>query len=332
MSGNVTIKKFDMSDEQRWDNFVLTQAYNGTILQTRKFLNYHKEGKFIDNSLLVYKGENRLIAVIPACIVCEDGLKIFSSHSGTTFGGIIIDKDAYSISSVKSILESFEEYIRDNSFDQVILKQASDVFSKINNDLLYYFMFNFGYNHYDELSFCIDFKSMQTDVLGNMKSKTRNEYRFAVKSGLTFKKLDSECQIRDFYDILCKSLMKYDTKPVHTYDELIALKDVNLVNKVEFFGVFKDETMIAGSMVFLFDNVFHTQYLAADSDYLQLKPMNFLDGNLIEEAYNRKFEYFSFGISTEDHGKYLNESLAKFKEGFGTGYFINKTFVKNFQN
>lgn len=330
MSSSLTVKVYQDSDFDRWEKFVAEEAYNGTMLQSRSFLNYHKDGKFQDNSLLFIKGESTVVAVIPACVIMDNGKKIFSSHAGSTFGGIIISESALLISTVGNVIEAFEEYITANSFDEVILKQTSEVFSKGNSDLLYYFLFNKNYSNYDELSFCLDYSKVSGETIDIMKSKTRNEYRFAVKSGLSFRQLSSDEEVKIFYEILCKSLLKYDTKPVHTYEEILKLRDDNLKDKVEFYGVFKDEKMIAGSMVFIFPQVFHTQYLAADPDFLQFKPMNFLDENLIECGKNRNFGYFSFGISTEDHGKYLNESLAKFKEGFGVGYYINKTFYKNF--
>ena len=56
--------------------------------------------------------------------------------------------------------------------------------------------------------------------------------------------------------------------------------------------------------------------------------MNFLDANLIRVAKERDFEYFSFGISTEEQGKYLNKKLMQFKQGFGGKYGINKTYFK----
>ena len=56
--------------------------------------------------------------------------------------------------------------------------------------------------------------------------------------------------------------------------------------------------------------------------------MNFLDANLIRTARERGFSYFSFGTSTEEHGTVLNKKLAEFKEGFGTQYGMNRTFVK----
>ena len=39
-------------------------------------------------------------------------------------------------------------------------------------------------------------------------------------------------------------------------------------------------------------------------------------------------ETFTFGICTEDQGRYLNLGLSRFKEGFGTEFRINRTYEK----
>ena len=43
---------------------------NGTFLQTRKFINYHKPGKFEDHSLIFCKG-NAYVAAILGCVIFE---------------------------------------------------------------------------------------------------------------------------------------------------------------------------------------------------------------------------------------------------------------------
>ena len=89
MMMDCTIKKYDISKETEWDEFVLKQSVNGTFLQTRFFLNYHPKGRFKDCSLLVYDNNN-LVAVCPACEIEESGNRIFFSHKGSTYGGLII--------------------------------------------------------------------------------------------------------------------------------------------------------------------------------------------------------------------------------------------------
>lgn len=39
---------------------------------------------------------------------------------------------------------------------------------------------------------------------------------------------------------------------------------------------------------------------------------------------------FTLGICTENQGRKLNMGLARFKEGFGATYALNKSFEKNY--
>lgn len=77
---------FSQDKEKDWDEFVLFRSMNGSFLQTREFINYHKNGKFDDASVCVYKG-SELVAVILACVEYEGSNKILFAHRGTTAGG-----------------------------------------------------------------------------------------------------------------------------------------------------------------------------------------------------------------------------------------------------
>jgi len=56
--------------------------------------------------------------------------------------------------------------------------------------------------------------------------------------------------------------------------------------------------------------------------------MDFLIYHLIECAVEKQLELFTFGICTENQGRYLNFGLSRFKEGFGTEFCLNKSFEK----
>lgn len=132
-----------------------------------------------------------------------------------------------------------------------------------------------------------------------------------------------------FYDVLQINLNKLGLKSVHSYEDLIDLKYNRFVQEIEFYGVFLEKKMIAGSMVFLFDGrIMHTQYLSSDEQYQKLFPMDFLIYHLIECAVEKQLELFTFGICTENQGRYLNFGLSRFKEGFGTEFCLNKSFEK----
>ena len=326
------IKSYDRSCREKWDDFVMNHSVNGTFLQTRNFLDYHGD-RFEDASIIIYKGNDTTVAVVPACAIAENGKKIFSAHQGSTFGGIVIAEEFYNIGHVETVVNVLEDYLIQNEYKEVCLKCTSDFFAKRNGNLLYYFLFQKGYTSYDEISFYVDFGQYNADIASNFNAGRRRDYKYSLKNALIFRRLETADEIKKFYDILCGNLLKFDAKPIHSLGEIMDFWESRLKDIVEFYGVFQGERMIAGSMMFVFDNfdgnsVFHTQYLAADQGCLKMYPMNFMDYNLIKTARDRGFRYISFGTSTLEHGKVLNKPLAEFKEGFGTQYGVNKTYVK----
>lgn len=322
------IEKYSADLKEKWDDFVMKQSMNGTFLQTRQFLDYHKD-RFQDTSLILYKGNDTMVAVVPACTIEDEARKIFSAHQGSTFGGIVIGKNFNNIEHVDAIMTTLEDYLKSQQYDEIWIKCTSEIFAKGNVNLLYYYMFQRGYSSWDEISCYIDFEHYEEDIITNFTAGRRRDYKYSLKQNLEFRQLETREEVTVFYSILCQNLEKFDAKPVHSLEELLEFKEERLKEIVDFYGVFHEDKMIAGSMVFkFFDKVFHTQYLAADSGYLKMFPMNFLDTKLIQTAKEKGFQFFSFGTSTEEHGKVLNKHLAQFKEGFGTEYGINKTFVK----
>lgn len=322
------IKEYTDEYKDKWDDFVLNQSMNGTFLQTKQFLDYHGD-RFCDASLILYKGNDTIVAVVPACTITEAGRKIFSAHRGSTFGGIVVARQFYNIEHMEAVMNVLEDYFQSNSYDEVQLKCTSDIFAEENTNLLSYFLFQRGYSSYDEISSYVNYKTYKEEIPANFTSGRRRDYNYSLKHNLTFREIGSREEIEKFYTILCENLQKFDAAPVHTLEELQEFKESRLKDIVEFYGVFYEDEMIAGSMVFCFgDRVLHTQYLAASQKHLKMFPMNFLDTNLIRVAKERGFRYFSFGTSTEDHGRVLNKHLAQFKEGFGTEYGLNRTFMK----
>ena len=69
---DIRIEKYRAEYEKQWDQFIQEKSVNGTFLQERRFLNYHREDRFKDCSLLFFDKTN-LIAVCPACEVLQDG-------------------------------------------------------------------------------------------------------------------------------------------------------------------------------------------------------------------------------------------------------------------
>ena len=324
----LTVQYYDPSMEEKWDDFVLNKSMNGTFLQTRKFINYHPQDRFTDRSLVVLKG-TELMATILACEIIDEGKRTFFAHKGTTFGGITLCDKIYSASSVNELMEEVHNFLIAEGFEKIYLKMVPDAYQKENANLLDYFLYKNGYTCYNELNYFMHLDRYKEDVISQFSSSKRRDYRYSLKNNLQFKKLETKEQIAQFYEVLKLNLAKLNLHAVHTLDDLYDLKFNRFEDQIQFYGVYLEDKMIAGSMIFIFDGrIFHTQYLSSDEQYLKMFPMDFLIGNLIQTAVDQKMELFSFGICTEDQGRYLNLGLSRFKEGFGTEFCINRSYEK----
>lgn len=324
------IKLYSDEYESSWDRFVLIDSVNGTFLQTRNFLNYHKKGDFIDNSLLFLLGD-QIIAVIPAHIISNDGRNELVSHNGSTFGGIIISKSHYNINYLDLIFKKLDDYVISNHIDKIILKQTSWIYNNNQSELLDYYFYLNNYECQKELGYYIDYDNYNNDIISNFSSSRRRDYKYSLKNNFLFRELvDNE--ISNFYDVLCNNYQKFNKTPYHSLEQLIEFKEKRLSKNVKFYGVFKNDELIASSMVFVFNNqLFYTQYIATIQSETNTFVDNFLYTKLIEQAKNDGYKYLSFGTSTFNNGKILNRSLAQFKAGFGTSEYVNRTYAKEYK-
>ncbi|HHQ5462198.1 TPA: GNAT family N-acetyltransferase, partial [Aeromonas hydrophila] len=98
-------------------------------------------------------------------------------------------------------------------------------------------------------------------------------------------------------------------------DEIVALKKIFPEN-IKVFSALLDGEQVAGAVMFITDTVAHTQYLY---NTVAGRDVGALDG-LVDYLVKKEFvdkEYFDFGISNEQQGRFLNEGLISQKEGFG---------------
>lgn len=325
------VRKYTDDKALLWDKFVLEDSMNGTFLQTRKFIEYHAPGKFKDCSLMFYKGES-LVAVILSCEIETEKGKIFFSHKGTTFGGIIVSRQIYFSAAIAELMDQFEENLLREGYAGCYIKVTPGIFQKENTDLLDYFLYQRGFQQYSELNFYMWLEPYKQDIVSQFNSAKRRAHRYSLKNGLEFRELENNEEILQFHEVLQINLKKFGLQSVHTYEELLQLKFDRFPKEISFYGVYLKNRLIAGSMVFVFYNeIFHTQYLASDQDYLKYYPMDFLIYNLIGQAIKREMKKLTLGICTENQGRELNMGLARFKEGFGAGYTLNKSFEKCYE-
>lgn len=329
---NISVEIYRDIYEKEWDEFVLEKSVNGTFLQTRRFLNYHPSDRFEDISYIVRDKKENIVAVCPACIRNDNGKKVLYSHMGSTYGGIIVNRKWYKTNKLIELIECLENEWKKLGIGKILLKQTPSLFAGENQDLLEYCLYYLGYESYKELNLYVDFDGYKQEILSELSQGKRTNVHNCDKAGCICRKLIDKEDIQRFWDLLALTLQKYDKKPIHTVDELYDFITNRLMDECEIYGIYKENEMIAGSMMFLFNKVrvAHTQYLCANPEYNRLSPMTYVYYSMLCEMRKRGYNKVSWGIVTEDMGRYLNEGLVDSKESFGSKHAVNITYEKKF--
>ncbi|GAB3825764.1 hypothetical protein GCM10028895_35770 [Pontibacter rugosus] len=91
---------------------------------------------------------------------------------------------------------------------------------------------------------------------------------------------------------------------------------------IKLYAATKDGALLAGALMYETSTVAHAQYLAASEKGRNLHALEVLVDWLLTEVYPHK-SYFSFGVSTEQQGQYLNEGLVWNKESYGARTIVH---------
>ncbi|MCE0846437.1 GNAT family N-acetyltransferase [Buttiauxella sp. A2-C1_F] len=298
----LTLLSLNESLRNDWD-YVVDNARNGLFLFKWDYITYHAD-RFTDCSLVVYK-KNKPIAIFPANEV--DGTVY--SHQGLTFGGLISLKELHATEIIE-IIKNIVLFYKDKNIHKMIYKKIPTYFTQYPCDEDLYAISLLGAKLIRrDLSSII--KCSNKIKLSDSRKSTINK---AKKSGVLF----YESQRYDaFHMMLSNALEKYKAKPVHTLNEIEFLLE-KFPNNIRLFiaAMTEESDPLAGVLVYEYDEIVHTQYMASTEDGRKLGALDYILASLINEVYSEK-EYFSFGISTENNGEFLNEGLIKQKEGFG---------------
>lgn len=314
--------------ENEVDDFVLNRSINGNFLQTRRFYNYHPKGRFNDATILFFKDAN-IAAVIQAAV--DDEGKILIAHPGSTYGGLIVGREYANTNGYNWIFSEMVKYFETKGYETVELRMHNWLYSpdEKHHELLdYYFQLN-GFSRRNEIGFYINLEQLDEDYTNKFEKLKKRKLNKAIKQCLTFRKLSSDEEVLEYYDVLVDNMHKFNTFPVHTKSELLDFKNNRFADLTSFYGVFWEDIMIAGSMVWNFcdKKVFHTQYLASQHEYLSYCPNEFLYANLVQAAIDEGYRYLSYGTASLEYGTIYNESLGRYKEGFNTDSYMNPCYI-----
>lgn len=309
----ITVKKY--SDEHRniWNEFC-KNAKNSLFMFQREYMEYHKN-RFKDHSLLFYDNDE-LIAVLP---ISQNG-NIFISHGGLTYGGFITGEKIKQ-HSMNECFDVLFSYCKDNNINKVIYKTIPHIFHKNPAEEELYALFIKKADVLKiEPSTVLDLKNPFRMPKGRKSQISR-----AKREGVVVEKTVCKEDYINFIDLENKILKEiHNTTAVHTAEEIYYLH-TNFPENIHLYTAKLNDEIIAGSIVYEYDQVIHTQYLAANEEARKIGALDLTIFNIISE-YKESKEYLDFGISSENGGLILNEGLISQKEGFGGRTNVYKTF------
>ena len=299
----MNIKIYSREDKDTWDYFV-KNSKNSHFMFLRDYIEYHSD-RFQDMSLVIQDDSNNWIGILPGNI----DNNILYSHQGLSFGGLCIGKKA-TTALVLEMFDSLLKFLKSTVGAKAILyKRIPDFYASYPSQEDLYALF-------------INKASLiRRDV--NVIIDMDDPYPFSKMRNRRIKKaLKEEIEIEEiflldkFWDLLNKVLKaNHGAKPAHSLNEMQSLKD-SFPENIRCFVGKKNKKIIAGTLVFINRNVVHTQYLASNEEGRSLSALDIVINHLVNNVFN-KMKYFSFGISTENDGLYLNNGLINQKESFG---------------
>ncbi|HEX8562864.1 MAG TPA: GNAT family N-acetyltransferase [Flavobacterium sp.] len=306
-----SVRKYEPADHQQWDAFI-DEAKNATFLFYRGFMEYHSH-RFEDFSLLIFENE-RLISVFPANRLDTS----VYSHQGLTYGGLIYNdiKLGQSIEILRNLLIFLEL----NGIQRLHIKLIPTIYHRRPADEM-----NYGL-------FLAQAQRTRTDTLSvvDMKKTTaitttrKQSIRRGVECGL-------EIRGDDNFDLFWNTILipnlaeKHGAKPVHSIAE-IQLLHSRFPENIRQFNVYNGNKIVAGTTIFVSENVAHAQYISADADKNKLGSLDYLHHHLLTAVFHEK-DFFDFGISNEDEGTKLNSGLLFWKESFGARTITQDFYV-----
>lgn len=314
MSDLWRIERYDQSRRREWNEFV-ARSRNATFLFDRDYMDYHAD-RFADASRMAYKG-NRLMALLPANVTDD---RILNSHGGLTYGGWILPPSHLDGADLLGIFEELCAVCRAEGLTGIDYKPLPFIYSSMSSQEDEYALFRLGATLTERnLSAAINLRCP-----GGFNQQQR---RHLAKTSKLPVEVSETADIDGFMAMLTDCLRdRHDTTPVHTAAEMKLLA-MRFPENIRFFVTTLDGVSHAGVCVYDTGRVAHAQYIATTEEGRRLNLLTPLFNYLINDLFADR-DYFDFGISNEDHGRYLNEGLLRQKYSYGaTGVVYSRYYI-----
>ncbi len=300
----ISMKKYSENDKEIWNEFN-SKSKNSLFMFNRNYMDYHRD-RFKDHSLMFYNDED-LIAILP--MSQHDNMLV--SHGGLTYGGFITDTKMKQ-HTMNDCFDELLKYAKENGINKIRYKVIPHIYHSQPAEEDRFSLFA---NHGNLVT--ID-ASTYLNLLQPLKMPKGRKAQIsrARREGVEICILDDLDSYTEFINLENSVLEeRHDTHAVHSASELKMLHDLFPAN-IHLFAAKKDGEIIAGTVVFEYEQVVHTQYMAANEEARRIGALDLAVGTVIEK-YKENKKWLDFGISTEHDRIFLNEGLISQKEGCG---------------
>lgn len=301
-----TVKKYNSSDFALWNDFV-AEAKNATFLFHRDFMEYHSD-RFEDFSLLVFEDE-KLRAILPA----NKRENAVYSHQGLTYGGLVF-LSKLKAEKAEVILDEILFFLKENKIETFYYKPIPGFYFSEGNAVIDFFLLKRGaVLERKEMNLAVNLSA----PLKISKSKMKHFRRI--------ENLDLDIVEEENFDPFWEKVLeprlleKFNTKPVHSKEEITLLK-TKFPLSIKQFSAYKDDEIIAGITIFETKNVIKSQYGATSKTGEEFRALDFLFINLIHKYKRKGKQFFDMGIVNSDTEDY-NAGLLKQKEELGCSVY-----------
>jgi hypothetical protein len=306
----IEIRVYSSELKNQWDDFV-SAAKNSVFLFYRDYMDYHSD-RFQDHSLMFFR-DNCLVALLPANIKNNT----LYSHAGLTFGGVLSGCNM-STAIMLDIFSSLISNCRAQGINKIVYKAIPYIYHSVPADEDLYALFNFkakllARNVTSSIYEPLPLKFFERRLRAIKKAQKNN---LKVVRSYDFKRY---MQIVE--DVLKE---RHGVKPVHTSHE-IELLAKRFPDNIKLFSCFKNETMLAGVIIYESKTVAHAQYIANSNEGRDLGALDLVFNHLVND-FCKASRYFDFGISNEKSGESLNLGLIDYKESFGASAVMHDIY------
>lgn len=298
----ITAAAYTPADSQAWDDFVV-QARNGLFQFMRPYMDYHAD-RFTDGSIIV-REEGEIVALLPASRHDD----VLASHGGLTFGGLIMGRSSASLRT-GDIFQAILEHAAAAGVARIHYKAIPSLFHRLPAEEDLYFLHQIGAR--------LVRRDLSTAVspLEPVKLRKGRKYMLSRARKISGLELGESDDWASFWDLLTQRLDEaHGVRPVHSLEEMQLLK-ARFPDRIQLMAARSGGEVHAGVVMFRFDRVDHTQYMATNG----FSRDNGLLDALVHDAIQRatsEGRWLSFGVSTEDQGRKINAGLLDYKESFG---------------